>query len=788
MALSDTFTKNIGSYNRLRLVWTASQNAANNTSTITSKLYWEATRSGVGPIYSSSSRSASVRINGNTGSATTNAYLSAGQSRLIKTHTVTVPHNSDGSKSVAISGTFDLSGISISGTNYGSQTVSGTADLNDIPRESSLASAANWTAGDSLYLSISRATSSFTHQVRVYVNNTLIKTVYDVGYGASTSFSLAEHTAIFAQLNGATSRATRIDVLTYSGNTYIGTTSRTGTVTSPNASYVRSLNGEMTQYNNTRDVYTDQTIAVSISRASESHTHTLKFYSGTTLIKTVTGIGGSYNWVPSTAEKTAIHNTMKTARSAKGNIEVTTYYNGRIVRSATDNDINFYIRNAAPTLSAGAITYRDTNSVSIAVTGNNQQIIQNVSDLSVTLTAAATGLQGATIAKYDVTVNGVTKSAATTASAFVFGKVSASSSAIISVKVTDSRGFTVTTTKDIILVPYSPPRVTLEAERLNGFEKTVTVGVGGTLTPLANNTNYIKTATLSYRNRATNVTAGTTSLSTSGYPKFNAVPVVYTMDNQTAFDVIVSITDVLSTTTQTVVVEAGRPIVFIDSEKGSVGIGDFPSGLNELFLNGRLVFGSTSWSGGGIVGDGEGSGAIDMNNGDIVRANGIYFNDLANNNGEGLMFAKTGTPAGFAFSSGYDSQYLRDARQYVNGQYWFHVDTSGVFHRSSYKEPNGMNTATIYAPSNYSGQMLLQYRHSSFDVNDQSFVDITFPTAFDSAPDWVLVSGKESNSVGFNMTAYSITATGCRVYAKHVESYVGTFRVTFNVVAAGRKS
>lgn len=44
-----------------------------------------------------------------------------------------------------------------------------------------------------------------------------------------------------------------------------------------------------------------------------------------------------------------------------------------------------------------------------------------------------------------------------------------------------------------------------------------------------------------------------------------------------------------------------------------------------------------------------------MGNGDITGVNGIFFNDAANNNGEGLLFAKNDTPAGSTNTSDYNT-------------------------------------------------------------------------------------------------------------------------------------
>ena len=50
----------------------------------------------------------------------------------------------------------------------------------------------------------------------------------------------------------------------------------------------------------------------------------------------------------------------------------------------------------------------------------------------------------------------------------------------------------------------------------------------------------------------------------------------------------------------------------------------------------------------------ENGGAIDLRNSDIVRANGIYFQDAADGEGEGINFARTTTASGSVNSADYD--------------------------------------------------------------------------------------------------------------------------------------
>ena len=115
------------------------------------------------------------------------------------------------------------------------------------------------------------------------------------------------------------------------------------------------------------------------------------------------------------------------------------------------------IVNANPTFDASLISFKDTNSKVVGITGNDQTIVQNKSTLSVTC-GAATAYKGATISKYEVTLNGVTKSITTASGGTVsMGAVAKDGDLKISVKVTDSRGNSVTKEKAITIIPYSKP-------------------------------------------------------------------------------------------------------------------------------------------------------------------------------------------------------------------------------------------------------------------------------------------------------------------------------------------
>ena len=116
------------------------------------------------------------------------------------------------------------------------------------------------------------------------------------------------------------------------------------------------------------------------------------------------------------------------------------------------------IANGNPTFTESQITYNDSDSNITKITGSTSSspiIVKGKSTLAVTFTAA-TGKKEASISKYELTLNGVTKTAST-AGTVSFGVINANSNLTLTAKVTDSRGNSTTVTKTIVIEQYTKP-------------------------------------------------------------------------------------------------------------------------------------------------------------------------------------------------------------------------------------------------------------------------------------------------------------------------------------------
>lgn len=129
MASSGTFTNNFATGYSLELDWHI-KSQSGNSSTVVANLYLVSSGSGY-TINSNYNSSGYIKMDGGTSSFSTDSHLGNGQKRLLHSYTKTVQHNSDGTKTLGITGEFDIN-VTLNGRFYGSITVSGNAVLKKI--------------------------------------------------------------------------------------------------------------------------------------------------------------------------------------------------------------------------------------------------------------------------------------------------------------------------------------------------------------------------------------------------------------------------------------------------------------------------------------------------------------------------------------------------------------------------------------------------------------------------------------------------------------------------------
>lgn len=239
MALSGSFSKYpvTASYGKFGLYceWNGTQSVSGNYTDITLKVYLRYYSLNVG-----SRDDSTVSINGVKETYTVPAINhNAGKDyyRLIKTYTVRVPHNSDGTKSCTLSASWRMSGT-YSGTSVGTITASTTVTLNTIPRASSISSAGNVTLGNACSIKWTPNASNFKYKVKFAIGNWSHTTDY-ISPNKTSEYTYSGYTIPLTaanQLPNATTGTMTAYLYTYNGSTQIGSTaSKTFTVTVPSS-------------------------------------------------------------------------------------------------------------------------------------------------------------------------------------------------------------------------------------------------------------------------------------------------------------------------------------------------------------------------------------------------------------------------------------------------------------------------------------------------------------------------------------------------------------------------
>lgn len=251
--------------------YSVSQNISANTSTITAYVYLN------GNGYTTSSSYWSCVINGVT--VTSNKSASIGGKTLLGSRTWTVNHNSDGTCKTTISFSYS-NGLSSAGT-YTTKSGSGSSSvtLTTIPRGSSMSlNRTSATIGsDAITITLSRASSSYTHKVQLYFGSYSALLAEGVG----TSYTFTPNISLCNQIPNSTSGTATIKVQTMNGSTWVAETIKTITLNVP-SSVVPTIGSITTTGNNLLGgVYVagKSSVTAKINNASGSYGSTIKSYS-----------------------------------------------------------------------------------------------------------------------------------------------------------------------------------------------------------------------------------------------------------------------------------------------------------------------------------------------------------------------------------------------------------------------------------------------------------------------------------------------------------------------------
>ena len=290
---------------------------------------------------------------------------------------------------------------------------------------------------------------------------------------------------------------------------------------------------------------------------------------------------GTYTWNLTETERNQLRQACS-GNSCTIRYGIYTNINGTQYASYVDKTMT--IVNGNPTFTSSDVIYQDIDSSIVAITGDNQKIVRNNSNLAVRI-AEATANKYASISKYEVTFNGETQtlnaSSVSGYCAINYGTVNISQDTTLSVKVIDSRGNYTTVNKTITILDWVLPSAVLSVKRLNNYEDNTKIKVQTTISSV-DNKNAI--TSIKYRYKRT---------TDASYP----TPASYTtINDNTEYEIVLNklysfdfqfvIQDKFGTKTYNLTLAKGIPIMFIDVLLKSVGINCFPTKENALEVEG----------------------------------------------------------------------------------------------------------------------------------------------------------------------------------------------------------
>ena len=336
-----------------------------------------------------------VNIDGSDVDSANIGLISNGTGDCYKQGYVTVPHNSDGTKEMSFSIRMDEVTGNYSGDTwkYGAASVSDTLWLASIPRASSISvtsGSGTKPGGGSINLSISRASSAFTHTV-TWSYHDLTGTV---GTGIGTSVTWDVPLSFIEKSPSADSWMTFV-CKTYSNGTEIGSSSCTANIGHYQPSSIS---------NYTSNIICNGTnaIDVTISRGHSSFVHDVEWVFGSHKYKK-TNQGTSSSYAPPTSWLDVI----SSANSGIGSVVVTTYYKTTKIGSVTSPNFTLNVPNYTPTLESVTVDKIQPDSMSTW-----DIFVQNKSNAKFTFNNAASSYY-ATIKQYSIEIDGMTISSDT---------------------------------------------------------------------------------------------------------------------------------------------------------------------------------------------------------------------------------------------------------------------------------------------------------------------------------------------------------------------------------------
>lgn len=335
--------------------------------------------------------------------------------------------------------------------------------------------------------------------------------------------------------------------------------------------------------NNSPDFNIGDTIVVHMNRKSTVFTHTVVLKLGSYSYTIGTGVTDNIT-LDTDRIASNLYAQMPNSNAMTGEIAVTTY-SGSAVIGTSSCTIIAHVVNSSPVFD---VVYSDTNSATVAITGNNQYIIRNNSTLQISVSNAK-ALNSATLKTLTAVVNGNAYTGTLNGSTGVVnvGAVNVSYDTEVTVKIVDSRGNAGQKNITVLVYDWSLPSAIIKLNRKNNYYSESVLNVNANYASIGGK----NTVAIRYR---------TKKASDSSYGSYatiqNNTDANFTADNSYEWNIQVEVSDRIGKTTYNLILAKGIPITYTDIKKYSFGVNCFPKYNNSLEVNGICISGQVLYN------------------------------------------------------------------------------------------------------------------------------------------------------------------------------------------------
>lgn len=335
--------------------------------------------------------------------------------------------------------------------------------------------------------------------------------------------------------------------------------------------------------NNSPDFNIGDTIVVHMNRKSTVFTHTVVLKLGSYSYTIGTGVTDNIT-LDTDRIASNLYAQMPNSNAMNGEIIVTTY-SGSTVIGTSSCTIIAHVVNCNPTFD---VSYEDSNSETVAITGNSQYIIRNNSTLQISVSNAR-ALNSATLKTLTAVVNGNAYTGTLKGSTGVInvGVVNVSYDTEVTVKIVDSRGNVGQKKITVLVYDWSLPSAIIKLNRKSNYYSESVLNVNANYASIGGK----NTVTIRYR---------TKKVSDSSYGSYatiqNNTDTNFTADNEYEWNVQVEVSDRIGKTTYNLILPNGIPVVYVDIKKYSFGVNCFPKHDKSLEVNGVCISGNVLYN------------------------------------------------------------------------------------------------------------------------------------------------------------------------------------------------